>query len=595
MKLHQNLLWGAASMLLLTGCIDNNYDLSDIDTTTELKVKDLVLPVQIDPVYLSDIIKVKEGDRLTEITVNGNTFYGVEEYGDLNSDPVDIHGFTAAPDPMYDKEATFRLKTDVSRLKVRKAGEKDFSLYYIVAPVEESLDYEASNIDGSIRGLSRINFKDLLFEVTLSTSSLGSNIESTLENVSITLPQGLHLVSVNAGGKNYSVGNYSPSNGELFLNEVSFINNEASIKIVADGIVLDHYPNAFSYDETSNSGSFILDSDFNISDCQLKLEGNIEDLTNIQEVNYTVHYDVDALEATSILGSIQYRLDGNGLNIDPINLENIPSFLDSSETNLILSNPQLYLNLKNPIGQYGLSYQSGLSILASRPGEQDKVFYGPTVKVPGMEGDYNFVLCPYTDKLNNIPSEYAANINKLEYENLGYLLSGAGLPKKLDIDLISPMIPLQKLENPLMLNQDIEGLEGNYRFIAPLALGEGSQIVKTVDGWYSDDLADLVINTLALNTIASNDLPMDVIITVYPIDKNGHPIESASVGSVKLPAMAQNENVEFVMEGTITDLDGVEIYVMAATTDDGEPLAPSQHISLENIKAKVTGSYIRKL
>ncbi len=42
-----------AAMLLLTGCMDDNYDLSNIDTTSEVKVNGLVLPVNVKPVTLS--------------------------------------------------------------------------------------------------------------------------------------------------------------------------------------------------------------------------------------------------------------------------------------------------------------------------------------------------------------------------------------------------------------------------------------------------------------------------------------------------------------------------------------------------------------
>lgn len=40
-------------LLLLTSCIDDNYDLSDVDTTSRINVNDLVLPVNIDPINAS--------------------------------------------------------------------------------------------------------------------------------------------------------------------------------------------------------------------------------------------------------------------------------------------------------------------------------------------------------------------------------------------------------------------------------------------------------------------------------------------------------------------------------------------------------------
>ncbi len=40
----------ASAVVGLTGCVDDKYDLSDIDTTTRIQVNDLVLPVNIDAV-----------------------------------------------------------------------------------------------------------------------------------------------------------------------------------------------------------------------------------------------------------------------------------------------------------------------------------------------------------------------------------------------------------------------------------------------------------------------------------------------------------------------------------------------------------------
>ena len=39
-----------SALLLLPGCIDKNYDLSDIDKTTQINVKDLVVPVNVEAI-----------------------------------------------------------------------------------------------------------------------------------------------------------------------------------------------------------------------------------------------------------------------------------------------------------------------------------------------------------------------------------------------------------------------------------------------------------------------------------------------------------------------------------------------------------------
>lgn len=592
MKLNRILLWGA-TLILLPSCIDNNYDLSDIDTTSEFKVKDLVLPVNMDPVYLSDIIKVEEGDRIKEVTINGKTFYAVEQSGDFNSDGIDVDRFEADAEPMEDKVATFRpLISTLPLSSNRKANSSEVD-FYLVEPVVEDIEYKADDIDGSVKALTKIYCENLDFVIDVRTSSLDASIGSELRDLNLHLPNGLNVTAIVAGGISYPASLYNYNDGSITLEKVPMTNNATNIKITADAINLELNECTFRYDGNTDTSSLDMVSQFNIESCGLNLTGEADKLAGITEIVYDVKYSLDPLKATSILGNIQYDLTGTGLYIDPIDLENLPGFLDDPETNLILANPQIYLNLKNPVGKYGLYYQSSLDILAKRD-DSEKSFTSPLIKVPAITGDYNFLLAPHPEIVTDIPEDYSTNVERLIYSDLGNILAGNGLPKMLDIELIDPEIPEQTVTSPFELGQNIEGMEGTYMFLAPLALEDGSRIIKTVDGWWSEDLADLTIQILKITAVASSTVPMDVILNVYPIDKDGNRIETATSSTVKLDANTPDQPIELVMEGTITNLDGIRLYVMGAS-EDGKPLAPDQIITLDDIKAKVTGNYIRKL
>lgn len=590
----KKLLWAAAASVVLTGCIDDKYDLSNIDTTSEFKVNDLTLPINLAPVVLSDIIKVEEGDQLKDTTINGKTFYAVVQKGKFNSDGIDIDKFEAEPDPMYDKTATFRPRGGEAQSKRR--ADTGIDIYYLIEPVTEDLEYEASGIDGSIKALTAINFQPLSLKLEISTTSLPAGVESQLENLVLYIPTGLTIDHISAGGETYPVTVYDPSDGSLDLATVKLNDNKATIQIVATAIDLKGYDHPYNYDEEMGEGTFALISQFNIQDSQLALSGSIDQLASINEINYNVHYELEPLYATSIMGSIAYDLSGTGLDIDPIDLENLPDFLDDPETDLALSNPQIYLQLMNPIGKYGLSYQSSLDIIAERS-NQHTSFESPLVKVPGHEGTFNYVLAPNTGSSSlNVPKEYEANLEALVYPNLGSILSGEGLPKQLLIDIIDPMIPEQPTKAPFELDQSIEGMEGNYLFLAPLSLKEGSKIVKTVDGWWSEDLNDLNIDYLTISADAINGLSTGVILTLYAIDRDGNKISSE--GSVVLEESSASQPIDITIEGIdgkpFNGLDGIQLYVIAGE-NEGQPLAPDQTITLNELKAKVTGNYTRKL
>lgn len=582
-------IYGASLAMLLMGCIDDKYDLANIDTTSEFKVNDLVLPLNLDPVVLSDIIKIKEGDELKEVSINGNTFYAVEQTGEFKSDGVDVNPFSVVPDPLSDKTATFTPSSGDESYKKNSSADPS-SLYLLAKPVNEDIEYEAEGIDEAVRDLTTIYFDEMTLKMTIEAPKLPEGISSSMSNVALTIPKGLTISSITAGDKKYDNSAYKPNTGKLNLEEkFNLVDNKGSIEIKAVAIDLSSYPEVFSYDEQKKEGKVSLQSEFNLDSANLNLDLS----SSPDEIEYEVKYEIGTLNATSIMGSIEYDLSGTGLNIEPINLGNMPTFLEDPETDLKLSNPQIYLQLKNPIGKYGLGYQSSLDIISIRENDEQN-FPSPEIKVPATTGDYNFVLAPYPDAITNIPEEYS-NPDRLTYEGLGNILSGNGLPEKLDIKLIDPMIPEKETTSPFELGQSIEGMEGNYRFLAPLSLAEGSRIVKVVDGWWSEDLSDLYIDYLTIMADATNGLSTGVVLNVFAINQDGK--EISTTGSIKLDENADSK-IELTLEGLngepFNNLDGVKIYVIAGE-NEGNPLAPDQVITLENLKAKVTGNYIREL
>ena len=84
-----------AALSLLTGCIDDSYDLSDVDTTTRVNINDLVLPVNIDPVTLGDVISIDPDSKIQTVSIGGKEFYALVQKGDFNSEPVAISGVAA--------------------------------------------------------------------------------------------------------------------------------------------------------------------------------------------------------------------------------------------------------------------------------------------------------------------------------------------------------------------------------------------------------------------------------------------------------------------------------------------------------------------
>lgn len=603
MKNLNKYLFGAAALVALTGCIDDKYDLSNIDTTSEFKLKDLVLPANLDPITLSDIITIKEGDQIKEVTINGNTFYAVQESGTFESDNITVNKFSAESSDMQPNRAVFESTGAAPAKPGRKAGTS--RVYNLNDKVFEALEYSAGDVDPSVRSLTYLYFSaasggDLALVITMNTQGLGATQTAYLENLHLVLPHGLQVTGVTADGYTFKSSDYVASTGVLSIGRVNLSNNQAKVTIYANAIDLAGYDEPLKYYEAEDVSKFDLNSEFSIeSGCKFVIEGSDEDVASMpSSMEFEVTYNTSTLMADAVMGEIQYNLKGTGLEIEPINLENLPDFLADSETDLILANPQIYLNLDNPVGQFGLGYQSGLSIIAAREdADEQKYPLDRDITVAGKEGSFNFLLAPKPDDVKDVPPAYAAGLQRETYSRLGYILSGEGLPKMLDIELIDPMIPVQKTTSPFKLGVELPGMKGSYEFLAPLALMGESRIIytKTEDGWWSEDLSDLTITSLQLTTIATSTIPLDAVLAVYPLDREGNRIQGLEIVPATLPAYAENAELTFTINGTITDLDGVFITATVRPEGDDEVLKPSQTIILKDLKAKISGNYTKKL
>ena len=49
---------------IVAGCVDDNYDLSDIDTTVGVTVDQLVIPINLDEITLGNIITIDDDSEV---------------------------------------------------------------------------------------------------------------------------------------------------------------------------------------------------------------------------------------------------------------------------------------------------------------------------------------------------------------------------------------------------------------------------------------------------------------------------------------------------------------------------------------------------
>lgn len=570
----------AGLAVILTGCVDNDYDLSNIDTTSEIKVNNLTLPVKMDAITLNDIFDIEEGSKIQTVTVNGQEFYAVTQHGDISSQSIDIPAFTTFSPTIAETNATFELqlpdintRADLPSLEYR---------YNLKGFDPQPVSIKAEGIDEAVKDILMLESKPMTFKVTFHETELPSFIDLYFEKLELEILKGLQFTSLPS---NYS---YNPTSGVLTLTDIACPDKTATIALTATGI-------DFTKNDTKvQNGKFDFTGEVRLISGILKTVINlsqVETFTPSAQVNFNVKTVVDPFEATHFTGNVEYHLTGNGLDIAPVTLNDIPDFLNQPGTDLKLANPQIYLNLNNPVANYNLYYQTGLELVSVR-GENKTPYSPDNGKLIATEvynpGPYNFVLSP---KEPTSPLEdYASRLQHIPFTGLSDVLSGDGLPEQIEINLLNPGLPFQKVVR-FELGNPIDGISGSYDFIAPIALKNGSTIVysDSKDGWNDEDIDKIKITTLEIEADVTSTIPLEASLVAYPLAVGGNRIPGVkATGSI--PANAKREHIIFKMEGTIEHLDGI---TFEATVHPGSEnaLAPTQTIRLENLRARVSGAY----
>lgn len=116
---------GLIAAASVTSCVDDKYDLSDIDTTARIQVDNLTIPVNVDAITLSSLLDLDPNDPDAKVKeVNG--IYAVVENGDFHSEMVHINqinanGVQATRNPTQSAQASQRASVPRLTLRFRSA------------------------------------------------------------------------------------------------------------------------------------------------------------------------------------------------------------------------------------------------------------------------------------------------------------------------------------------------------------------------------------------------------------------------------------------------------------------------------------------
>lgn len=571
MKFLQCSIAAMASAFSLVSCVDNAYDLSDIDTTVRVDVNSLVIPINLDEIQLKSIFDIDTDDPDAKVKLIDGQYVVLVDGTFDSQDNINIGAFIISVPELEGDHIDIAVPGGAAVT----SGEFPFRTK------DSKFEYHSNDIPSSI-----LSLKDIKGEISLDIIIKISGVQATgvtLKDMRIKLPKGFMV-------RETPQGKYDPATGIFSLNECKTTGLTHAIKLVADGIDYEQSGAVYDY------GSHSLELDDVVSTSGL-ISVSASDVTGtISNLALDVDYIFTDMDVTAISGELQYDIEG--INATDVVLNDLPDVLSQPGTNIKLVNPQLYINLKNPLypEQRMLDVAAGITIRSYYDGVEIQEIApdgGMIESGDDVNGEYNFCLAPAEVSNDAYPNAKFVRFTKLS--DILWSEDALGMPQSLTVELSSPYVSGDVTD--LRLGQDLGMVCGKYTFHAPIALKDGSTIVYTdvMDGWSNEDLDNMTITTLDITATITSQLPIRLDFKAYPIDVDGNQINNVKIEGAKIAATGQPQDVKIHITGAITHLDGIRFTADAVANSSEEVLREDMTIKVEKVRPCVSGYYEKEL
>lgn len=614
MRKNKSLLLLTTAAIALSSCVDDNYNLSDMNTTVGISVNKLTIPLNVDSIVLDKVIDLEENSQIKNTIVNGKEIYAIIEEGTFKSKSINIPGFTAqSPEinPIKDKLNKSEITRNSKTRGLGRNGEQPLGIYPL-SNISTSFNAKGK-VDSSIKDINKINVDtEYKMKVDVNDDALMSKVDKiNFEGFKAKLPKGLEgkielitdntidistLYDSSTGILNMSNENMTPELEEKLANNLTTEKGILEFSFTIDAIDVEKASDEIKFENGSfefNGNIKVEEGDIAIYSNELKENITFDELPNT--IDYVCTPELQEIIVEKLTGEIQYDIEG--INIDPVKMNDIPDILGQEGTNIKLANPQIYLKLNNPLADQNIKAEANLEMVAKRKGnaadkavslDNGALIIDKTENVFCLTSDINITKEEMQEGYKNAQVEL--------FSGLSDILSGNGLPKEIEIEVLNPQIPAQTIEN-FKLDQDIKPVEGTYLFFAPLALKDESSVIiykDTLNDWNDETLEKLVISEAIVNANVKSEVPLELELKFSPIDVHGNIIKNVQTNTVNVLANTNEQPIEITIKGEIKNLDGIIISAILRGSN-GESISPDHKISFKNLKVTVTGNYIDEL
>ncbi len=560
---------------MLTSCIDDGYDLDDIDLTINVG-GDLGVPTSSTEQYtISDVLDLSS---TSSIKATGDQYgyakgdYVLVENGDpsystVNIDTQDVKNITCDP-------------TNVKLSLTSQGTNQDVD--QTIEGIHSKVKLSDDNIDKQLLSLTRIdaNVKlDMGFKLEASTGFKGSL--TLMPGFTLTYPEGWTIDLYDQ-----SMASYCKVEGRKLIFTAAKKFTTASGLRVPVRVTSFDFTNMPAGEGLYKPGHFLVNGELLTSGPVRVSTGSTAAGTAIN-LNVKITPTIPAMTITAVTGKIDPKVDIDNSSFE---INDIPDFLAEEDNYLDLADPRIVLNVNNGspvdinlnavveavtknggVRQIGIGDAHGTSQVMVKASSQNKIVLSATgnavegatvVKVPGL-------------------SELLAKI-----------------PDRINIKDVTAKVPSNK-EYTIRLGSKFSVVTG-YEAVVPLAFGENLRLSYSTDetGW-DEDLSKYNFNEVTATMKVENSIPLEMVPEVQALDVFGHVIEDVTAtvegkvegGSVASPAMSELRVTLRSNADNIGRLDGLhlEFKVTSSPKHVGEALNEAQALRFTEIRLKLKG------
>ena len=577
-----------SSLIVMSSCFNDDYDLSDVETTIGVPVNGLEVPINLEKVTLGSVLDIEEGSIIKK---SDNGYYLIKDGEFGPSSPIKVEKFTVGGI----KVATINTELDLHQfVHGKKMATGTVLGYYDMKVSSSEVKTSAYNVDAAISSIQHVGATACL-TVTLKVEGLPSVLKAIhLDNLELTFIKGLEIDLA----KSINVKSWDKTTGRLCMEDLTTDSNgEVTAQIYVTGLELGSY----NADELKYADhTFAVDAICRVESGRVAVYMEDIDLSKLPElqlpdkITFRCSPELSDIVIDKFSGTIEY--DVNNIDVNPVDINDIPDLLSQTGTTLGVANPQIYIELNNPVYNYGLGATARLGIKSERDGKIYSEVVSDEIGIKPVSQNY-YCLSPvrpakpyiYKDKdVNYVAFNTTDILDCYDAESDTH----NGLPDKLHIDIKNPVISGTLTNFPL--GSEIGPVMGKYSFYAPVELTEKSKIVyaKTFDDWNDEgDLDGIEIDSLILDFFISTDVPYTLDLDIQPLTAGGKVIPGVTVSVPHVQANANRQAITAVVKGKIKALDGVNLKANVAAQSVAQ-LREDMIIQLENVRAKVYGMYV---